>query len=361
MTRKWVWGAMLASLLLSGLQGGALHAEPSHADRAAARALFEEGRQLAAAGRHPEACVKLEESQKLDPGGGTLFHLADCYEHMGKTATAWGLYLEVASLMSLAGQHEREQAARDRAKELESKLSRIVIEVAPAVAQAPGLVVRRNGAVVGRGVWGSAIPADPGMHVLEVTADGRKPWMQTVELGKDGARATVTVPALEPVAGLPPASATAIVATPPASSVAPVRDPAPAVSQDKSVLSAPMPTQPARPDGAGRRALGGVVGGLGIVGLGVSFGLVLSAKSKFNDSGPYCSGNVCSQPGVDLRDQALDRANVATWVGAIGIVALAAGIVIYATAPSRTPSKSASSSLWIAGGPGAISVQGNWQ
>jgi len=53
-------------------------AEPTAADKATAQALFDQGKHLAAGGNFQEACSKFEESQRLDPGIGTQFHLASC-------------------------------------------------------------------------------------------------------------------------------------------------------------------------------------------------------------------------------------------------------------------------------------------
>src|SRR6185436_9479039 len=77
-------------------------------DAATAQALFDQGRALMSEKKYSEACPKLAESQRLDPGMGTLFHLADCYEGSGKVASAWAAYLEVASLAAASGQTERE-------------------------------------------------------------------------------------------------------------------------------------------------------------------------------------------------------------------------------------------------------------
>src|SRR5260221_11014313 len=65
-------------------------------DPVAARTLFDEGRKLLADGKYDAACPKLEESQRLDPGTGTLFNLADCWEQIGRTASAWARFLEGA-------------------------------------------------------------------------------------------------------------------------------------------------------------------------------------------------------------------------------------------------------------------------
>ena len=67
------------------------------ADTAAAQSLFSDARKLMLAGNFADACPKREESEKLDPGMGTLYNLGDCYEHVGKTASAWAAFDEVAN------------------------------------------------------------------------------------------------------------------------------------------------------------------------------------------------------------------------------------------------------------------------
>src|SRR5262245_6044422 len=80
-------------------------------DSAAAQALFDEAKALMAAGKAQEACPKFEESQRLDPGSGTLTNLAKCYEDTGRIAAAWSMYLEAASAARAAGNAERENVA----------------------------------------------------------------------------------------------------------------------------------------------------------------------------------------------------------------------------------------------------------
>jgi len=67
----------------------AFAAEPTQAEKSLAESLFQEGKQLMTEGRLDAACTKLTESQKLDPGAGTLTALGLCHRSAGKTATAW--------------------------------------------------------------------------------------------------------------------------------------------------------------------------------------------------------------------------------------------------------------------------------
>ena len=87
-------------------------AQTSAADKAAAQALFDEGKRLMDAGQFAQACPKFADSEKLDPGVGTLLNLGVCYEKNGQTASAWATYKEAASAAANAGEAAREKYAR---------------------------------------------------------------------------------------------------------------------------------------------------------------------------------------------------------------------------------------------------------
>src|SRR5689334_20626402 len=92
-------------LLVLGLLWTSLaQAQTSAADKAAAEALFDEGVKLLQKGKYEEACKKLEASERVDSGIGTLLYLADCYEKLGKTASAWATFRAAASKAQSAGQ-----------------------------------------------------------------------------------------------------------------------------------------------------------------------------------------------------------------------------------------------------------------
>ena len=169
-------------------------------DSAAARALFAEGRALMEKEQFAEACPKFEESLRLDPGMGTQFDLAHCWEKLGRTASAWALFLDVAAAARNANQPQRETAARDRAKALEPRLTRLRIDVPKSSSE---MKIERDGQDVGRAAWGMAFPVDPGKHVIEVSAPGKKTWSDEVEVPAAPRTVSLAVPELED-APLPP-------------------------------------------------------------------------------------------------------------------------------------------------------------
>lgn len=301
-------------------------ADVSATDKATAQALFDQAKQLAASGKYVEACPKFEESERLDPGIGTQFQLASCYEHAGRIASAWTLFLDVASAARGMKQAEREKVARDRAAALEAKIPKLTIAVAGAEGS-PDLEVKRDGVLVGRAQWGAPLPCDPGEHVVTARAPGKKPFEKRLQLAA-GATASIAIPSLENADAATAATATM---TPPASGAH---------------------VETSERAGSSQRTIGLVVAGVGVVGLGVGGVLGLAAKSKFNEAASSCNDRDCDQTGVDLRHSAVLRGNVATIVFGVGIAGVAAGGVLWATSPKGDTK--------VTLGPGSISLAGRF-
>lgn len=171
----------------------ALASAPAQADDAqSAESLFQEARVLVEKGDYVAACPKLEASQKLEPAVGTQFNLADCYEHLGRTASAYALFGQVARIARSAGKFEREKSAKERAAVLEPKLARVRLDVK---APAPGLELRIDDALVEKASWSEPFPVDPGAHRLRASAPSHRAWESTLA-GQPSQVVTVNVPEL---------------------------------------------------------------------------------------------------------------------------------------------------------------------
>jgi hypothetical protein len=192
--------AVFAVVALLSVSLWSAAARAAEGDEEAARVLFAEGRKLAGAGDYAAACEKFEASYRLDPGIGTNFNLADCEEHLGRTASAWRRFLAVAAATKAAGQLDREHVARTRALALEARLSSMVVEVP---APPPHVVVRRDGVELPPSLWGVIVPLDPGEHLLEASAPGHRPWSAKVAVSTSLDPVSVAVPALEPLPAVP--------------------------------------------------------------------------------------------------------------------------------------------------------------
>src|SRR5271155_2701298 len=76
----------------------------SATDKAGAEALLSDGLRRVDAQDYSGACSRFEESLKLYASVNTEYHLADCYEHVGKMASAWVDFLEVAEKAQAVGE-----------------------------------------------------------------------------------------------------------------------------------------------------------------------------------------------------------------------------------------------------------------
>jgi len=313
-------------------------AQTSAADKAAAEALFDEGVALLQKGKYEAACKKLEDSERVDSGIGTLLYLADCYEKLGKTASAWATFRAAASKAQSAGQTDRARAGMDRAKRLEPKLVRLSIDAAEETKALEGVSIKRGSEELPMAVMGTAVPVDPGPYEVTATAPGYLPFSATVTVDGEHPREAVAVPALEPDPNAPVPSA----------------EPTPApVTAAASAPSAPPP-----PPGRGQRTLGLVLGGVGVVGLGfgTAFGLVaIDQNNQALDLG--CEGNVCPPGnGASLSDSALGNATLSSVFFIAGGALLATGAVVYLTAPRANREKASVDRVRLSGLPGGMAV-----
>ncbi len=276
-----------------------------------------------ASGQYAEACPKLAESERLDPAPGTLLNLATCYERNGQVASAWVTYKEAATAARKADQTERARLATEKAGALEASLPMLTI-VVPAASDLPGLEVRRDGEVVGRAEWGAPIPLDPGPHAVEARAPGRQPWQGQAPALAVGAKASVEVPTLAPLPESPSGP-------PETAGVSPTTAP-------PGQTSATVDTPPAEPvhRGGAQRAIGWTVAGVGLAGVAAGAVLGVIAMSDNNSASNQCLGNVCNQQGVSSTHDAKNAATASTVAFAVGGGLVAAGFVLWLTAPGDT-------------------------
>lgn len=297
-------------------------AQASPDDAAQAQALFDEAFALMNKGKYADACPKLEASQRLDPGMGTQFRLAECYERMWRLARAWALFLEVAEAAKRENRLDREKQARQRADAIRPRVPSMTIVVPPAVASLTGFDVTQDGTRVPQADWGRGVPVDPGEHVIEATAPGKKTWRQKVAVAEGGV-AEVTIPAL---AVEEPGSAGS--STPPGGATSkPLRPEVPV----------PGPDEPKA--GSGQRTAATIATVVGAGGLIAGGALGLLAKMSWDDTLTHCKGGDparCSPEAVGLQADASRWATLSTVGFAVGGVGLVTAGILWLTAPSSS-------------------------
>jgi hypothetical protein len=252
--------------------------------------------------------------------------------------------------------------AKRRAVEAEIAKQENRIATLQIQSSVAGAVLRIDGMDMGKTPLAEAVRVTSGAHLLTLVADGHRPHEQRLELA-GGDRRTIDIH-LEPDAAVAPA-ATAEMPTPPAPSAVPpvltVTEPVapePQASLVQTPAPAPRPVQLRRP-------IAYALGGLALAGLAVGAVYGVRAISKRHDSDAECPGDVCSQRGVDLNNDAKTAAHIADVGVAVGIVSAAIAAYLLVRSPAETAVSTASTTrprLSAQAGPGMgkLVLGGSW-
>lgn len=305
-------------------------AEASAQDAAAAEALFDEGKQLAAESRWAEACPKFAASQAAEPSVGTLLNWADCLEKEGKIGSALLRFREVEAQLSAASD-ERATIAAERRAALEPRAPRILIR--SSTPPPLGVELALDGERVPlEGVAAAGVEriVDPGPHSVEIRRGAA-----VLERRDGDAREGVAFELALDLAAIDRAHAVA----------------APAPEKEPSK----------EPPSRATFALGWTLAATGGAALlvGGTLGLVALGAAGDSEETGRCVEQVCSPAGLDDVRTAGDLAEAGQWVGLAGVALVAVGVTLVLTAPSADEPTAARTARLVAA-PGRLLVDGSF-
>lgn len=308
-------------------------------DQALAQALFNQGKKLMTEGKYAEACAKFAASNRTAPGTGTLLNLAVCHEKLGKLASAWVEFSNAADADRRAGNQRRLQYSQQQMQKLAPRLAHITIN-APAGAAIPGLVVKLDGAKIATAALGVPAPVDPGKHVVEAKAPGRRTWSKQITVAKNGENHVISIPALAPP-GSTPTGATSPTGAPPAGA-------APGTAATSGATRGAPPPAPATGETTNTRRIGAyVAGGVGVVGIGLGSYFGLKAFSDWHTRNDNCPHGRCNQAAVSAHDSAHTAAILSDVSFGVGIAALGAAAYLWFTSsPASSERPPGDSARW---------------
>jgi hypothetical protein len=285
--------AALAALLSLGAPAAAQPAatpppdaaQPGDKALAQAQALFVEGRAAMDRGDYPTACAQFTASLALMTRASTLLNLAQCETHEGQLVNA-AKHLN-QGLELLPPDDERLAISKERGAALARRVAHLTVKLGkgtPAAAR-----VEIDGVDTSASTLLAGVPANPGRHVIVLSLPGQDNQTSTVDLVEGDAK-TVTLGVQETAA---------------------VEAPRPVVARSST-----------------RRTAGFVLGGIGVAGLigaGVTGGILVSKNSAINSA---CPGKRCSSDGLALIEstKSLNVVNGVAW--GVGLAGLASGVVL---------------------------------
>lgn len=294
--------SLIASLSLTALPRIAVAQEPAAGVSADAlkhaREQFGQALALQTAGDWAGALTLLKEVAAVKSTPQVRFNMALCEEKLGRLLAALGDY-------ELAAADARAEKADQVAEEVETRREALSLRIPKLTvkrgAGADAASVVLDGVSIGDQVIGTPMPIDPGPHTIEASAPGFKPFRKSVRVAEQQSETVELV--LEPEPVVPPDQQT--------------------------------PAQ----GSAGRSPLPGyIIGGVGLATLAVSgvfYGMRAATISELDSA---CVNRVCPVDQQDKIDQGKMYTTLANVTLAVGIAAVAGGVVwVLTSGPSSKP------------------------
>ncbi|MGZ3449166.1 MAG: tetratricopeptide repeat protein [Polyangiales bacterium] len=286
-------------------------AEPTEADKDAARILFTEAKELRDAGKLPAALERYKRAYDLAPTPITTLELARTHAMLGHLVEARRLYRSVETIEKKADESPKTAAARDEAKQLATDLdARIPTVVVKVVPEGPIDSALLDGKPLEVAQLEKPLALDPGKHVLTVRAKTEATVTVTVAEKERDRVVTIELPKPEVVPPKPP----------------PPVVPPPPLPEVRSSWPGTM------------RWIGVIAGGAGLV---VGAGAGALALSKASDVKSGCTGGVCPPSHHDDLDSTRRWATISTVgfsVAAVGATLFVIGLA--SGSGSESPQKS---------------------
>jgi hypothetical protein len=289
-----------------------------------AAAAFKRGQKALKEKKIHEACEAFAASEAAKPAVDTELALASCYEQDGKLVAAAKLYRTLAETDTNA---KRKKTSTDKAAKLEKRAPKLRFAINP---KPDGIVIKLDGVAL---AGTDDVQVDVGPHEVIATAPGFE-GHANAPIDKEGQTLDVIV-RMEPTAPPEPPPA-----PPPPPTPAPALAPPP---EPVAVQPEPPPPPPPTESTSHGRRNGVIVGSVGVAALITAVIFVELGTSKFNDEAALCPSHLCATDADtaqanSLKDDGRTFRQVGIGVGIGGIVLVAVGAVLFATADHESSS-----------------------
>ncbi len=295
-------------------------ADPTPTELQAARDLFASAEADEDAGHWTEALDKLRRAASVKSTPGIRFHIALCEDKLGRLVAALSDYAAADQAARDANNKDVMDAVAEPLKMLRIRVPTLTIEV----PSAQNIEVDLDGKAIAPGLFGLAVPVEPGVHHIVANATGKRAYSTQVELHEREAE-TATVKWVD----------------------------APAIAGDHDLATEPALVVR---EGGGVKTGAIVTTIAAVAALGFGIGAYVAADGAHDTLVQQCPTvlpDACSDLKTPVR--AWDATALVSWIASAGLATLA--IVLWAT-PSHASSTKSSATIELR--PGGFFLMGKF-